>query len=395
MTKKIINSREAYTDKELAVMIQNKMKKLHLDVSLLYKKYSKYFLSEEEITLVLSGNVYFNYDIYKFIQEFLDISIDELTKEVEDSSDEVSARGKVNHEDQLMNVLNYLYDQMIKHRRLNSHKKATFNKYLFGAKFLENSELDLEKFVDIFKEEFNIGNKEEDYPLDLFNILEETSGFYILRFPNDFEVSGLTIIKNSIKEDEKYICIYVNTNEPLGRQLFTLSHELYHVLFERSNELASYYKERMKNPIEKRAEEFASRLIIPRDLLASRITELNKSKARSLNMMDIVKLQKQFNVSFQSIIYVLNNTSSISDSKWWWGKFYDELPKPSEKFYRSYKSKEYMSEIAEKTKEYTDLNLIKDDFIPPTLFIKDLEQSLEKNLIDYHEYEEIIKFFRE
>ncbi|NOW07935.1 ImmA/IrrE family metallo-endopeptidase [Clostridium beijerinckii] len=78
--------------------------------------------------------------------------------------------------------------------------------------------------------------------------MEETSGFYILRFPNDFEVSGLTIIKNSIKEDEKYICIYVNTNEPLGRQLFTLSHELYHVLFERSNELASYYKERMKKP---------------------------------------------------------------------------------------------------------------------------------------------------
>ncbi|GAA0078903.1 hypothetical protein UT300005_32820 [Clostridium sp. CTA-5] len=392
MPVKIINSREAYTNKELSIMIKEKMEELNLNLNSLYEKYKQYFLSEDEVNLVLTGDVYFNYDIYKFLEEFLDISLDELTREVQDDIS-VSARGAVDSEDQLIEILNYLYDQMIKHRRNNANQKTTFNKYLLGKTLLNYNDYDIEEFVEIFKKEFNIGNKEEDYPLDLFNILENKPGFYILSFPNDVEISGLTIIKNSVKENEKYICIYVNTKEPIGRQLFTVAHELYHILFEKSDESASYYKNRMSSPIEKRAEEFASRLIIPRDLLAKKIKNLKKSKNRSLNMLDIVKLQEEFNVSFQSIVYVINNTSSKSDLKW--GKFYDMLPKPEEKFKMAYTSEKYRQQIVSETKKYTNLNLIKESFVLPALFNSDLKESLQKNLIDDYEYNQILNFFED
>lgn len=289
---------------------------------------------------------------------------------------------------QLVDVLNFLFDEMIKHRRINSEKKASTNKYLIG-KDIKNRYM--EEYIDFFKTKFKIGNKEEDYPLKLFEMLENEKGFYILRFPNEFEISGLTIVKNSAKQNEKYVCIYVNTNEPVGRQMFTLAHEIYHVLFERSDEMASYLKNRMKSDIEKRAEEFASRLIIPRDLLIQKVVELRKSKNRSLDLLDIVKLQKEFNVSFQAILYVLTNTSTKNDPEF--GRYYERLPKPLNEFKKAY-TEYYGKEIAERTKKYTNLNIVEDDFVLPKLFSEDLENSLRKRLISHDEYNKILEFFQ-
>lgn len=107
MSIRVINSREAYTEKELVCLVKEKMKKLNLNTSELYKKYRKYFLSEDEVDVVLGGDIYFNYDIYKFLSEFLEMSIEELTEVVEDNI-ESSARGKVYHEEAISRCIKFL-----------------------------------------------------------------------------------------------------------------------------------------------------------------------------------------------------------------------------------------------------------------------------------------------
>lgn len=385
MSNIIINKREAYTEKELASLIKKKMKYDCMTKKQLYQKYRKYFFSEKEIDLVLEGTTYFNYDIYKFIEEFLNIPFDELTKVVSDD-ELVSARGELEDEQEFINMLNYLFDEMIKLRRLNSEESCVFDKYLSGRNIL-NENNDMEECCRYLMNVFKIN---KSYPLNLFEIFENEKGFFILKFPNNFNVSGVTIVKNSVKDKEKFICIYVNTCEPVGRQNFTLAHELYHIIFEPSKYIESFIKDRYSDEIEKRAEEFASTLMIPRKKLLIEIKKLNKSKFRNLNFREIEKLQMIFGTTFQAIVYAINY-SLKSNLKY--KRFYEQIPKPDKKFDKCYRSDFYQEKLCEKTKKLTNLNCIEDKFIEPINFLKDLKSSLEKKIISRDEYSTILKFF--
>lgn len=385
MNISIINKRKAYTNNELINMVKVKMTEQGLNEINLYEKYCDFFMDRTELDRMLKGETYFNYNIYEFLENYLDIPINELTRIIEDDSSEVSARGNIDVD--FLKMLNYLFDQMIKHRNFNSISSNAFTDYL---KFSSLKKDNIDAIIPIVKEYLSISS----VPIDLFDVLDKKEGFYILKFPNDLGVSGLTMIKNSRNENEKYICIYINTNELKGRLKFTLAHELYHVLIEKSHYQASFLKDRDSDEIEKRAEEFASKLIIPRgELLRFIANNIKTNKHRDFIIDDIVKIQNYFEVSFQSIVYVLSSSLQQDEN---YRKYINKIPKVNHSFkryYNSHRSPKIQEELLRNTGDKTTFNSIKDSFETPKLFLSDLEKSYSKKLISLEEYKFLNNFF--
>lgn len=96
------------------------------------------------------------------------------------------------------------------------------------------------------------------FPIDPFVILDSLDVVYQFR---DFEdLEGIYIVP----EDEDDIAIVgINNNRPITRQRFTAAHELCHFLKDSKISNICPIDGRMKTPVEKFADDFASELLMP------------------------------------------------------------------------------------------------------------------------------------
>ena len=110
----------------------------------------------------------------------------------------------------------------------------------------------------------------------------------------------------------------VNSNHSIGRQNFTIGHEIYHLFFDENftPHKCNTGKFPKKNLTEKYADIFASHLLLPEEGIIRTIPkdELDKNK---IHLSTIIKIEQTFGSSRAALLYQLNKlgliTSGISE----------------------------------------------------------------------------------
>lgn len=107
-------------------------------------------------------------------------------------------------------------------------------------------------------------------------------------------LSGFTIYK------APYNCIYINSRQNLGRQYLSCWHECYHIYTGEGNGI-SYTDCLMEDPIEYKANAFASVILMPDDLVR-RYIDLEGISLKYLKHEDIIRMQNYFNVGYSAML---------------------------------------------------------------------------------------------
>jgi Zn-dependent peptidase ImmA (M78 family)/transcriptional regulator with XRE-family HTH domain len=106
--------------------------------------------------------------------------------------------------------------------------------------------------------------------------------------------------------------IVINKDEAHWRQNFDLAHELFHLItWDVVVVSQNYHDERYSNDIERKADIFASALLLPDDEVRSEV--INRAEiTRQLSYSDIVDIAIEFGVSTQALVYRLFHLKFIS-----------------------------------------------------------------------------------
>jgi Zn-dependent peptidase ImmA (M78 family) len=106
--------------------------------------------------------------------------------------------------------------------------------------------------------------------------------------------------------------IVINKDEAPWRQNFDLAHELFHLITWNAVVLNQNYRdEEYSNDIERRADIFASALLLPDDEVRSEV--MNRAEiTRQLSYSDIVDIAIEFGVSTQALVYRIFHLKFIS-----------------------------------------------------------------------------------
>ncbi len=176
--------------------------------------------------------------------------------------------------------------------------------------------------ADAFNHNFNGSNIIQD---DIFHIIENYASrkdmpLEFLRYPiKDNELCACTFIRGG------RIFVLLNSMLPLGKQIFAVGHELYHVwryLEKEDNELAQ--KGSLLNAItmdefsteleEMEANAFSGLLLVPTDTLHQQIRIYNINTS-SINVKDVLMLMEIFAVPYKAIVLRLFEEKHISEEQ--------------------------------------------------------------------------------
>jgi len=164
-----------------------------------------------------------------------------------------------------------------------------------------------------FREKVGYGNRE---PIDIESVVLKMKGYTIVKLELPEKISGMCIID----DDSKIIAI--NSTQTVGRQRYSLAHELYHLEIERLTNgmvcLSNGYDS--KSDSEKEAEQFASYLLMPYDGLEWYI---EKYGVTEWDLKSIIELSQFYKMSFISVLRRLVGDGKIDTAT------YDEYSKIS------------------------------------------------------------------
>ena len=149
---------------------------------------------------------------------------------------------------------------------------------------------------------------------DIFSLIEQR-GIHLIRYPFGKE----TVLGFSTVFEGKKI-IVSNSSEILSREIFTIAHELGHILydFEDNNQdikIDINIEDIDESISEARAYHFANCFLMPEEKLNKFIKyELNK-RSNEINAVDIVRLQIEFQVSYAAMVKRLYDINFIDYHK--------------------------------------------------------------------------------
>jgi len=143
-------------------------------------------------------------------------------------------------------------------------------------------------------------------PVDVFvlagNVAENLT---VVRYPFGATISGMCI------KGDNNVVIAVNSTMSVGRQNFSMAHELFHMYCDVSSRQTVCPKViGSGDPVERQADQFASYFLIPPDALFEAIRR--ETKNTGLTVENIVRLEQQFMVSRQAILYRLVQDRKIT-----------------------------------------------------------------------------------
>jgi Zn-dependent peptidase ImmA (M78 family) len=164
----------------------------------------------------------------------------------------------------------------------------------------------LEKKAEDFRQKCGYGT---DKPINFQGLLLE------LNVPTFFKpmkkISGM-----AFKSETDVRFILINSSQTIGRQNFTLCHELYHLFIQKKfeHQVCITQQFNKKDTEEYNADVFASFLLLPskgiRDLIPE--DELEKD---AITLDTIVKIEQAFQSSRQALLFRLKSMSFLSDAK--------------------------------------------------------------------------------
>lgn len=147
-------------------------------------------------------------------------------------------------------------------------------------------------------------------PVDLFSIIPSKFPDYsIVFYPMSDYTSGMCI-----KNDNNSI-IAINSDLSLGRQRFTLAHELYHLLYDDNynddDVIVCNFDDRSDS--EQEAEKFGSFLLMPYEGLKKYMKLNNISE---WNLDNLIFLQQYFQISHKAVIVRLKQDGFICEDEY-------------------------------------------------------------------------------
>lgn len=171
-------------------------------------------------------------------------------------------------------------------------------------------ELLLEKAAVHFRSECGINNKDA---IRLKSLLQKLNVITIFKALSD-DFSGMALKTGEGENVSRFILI--NAGQSVGKQHFTICHELYH-LFIQNNFKSRVCKtglfDKKVDKEEYKADIFASYLLLPTDGLIELIPDAELS-AKKISLSSIVYLEQFFSCSRRALLYRLKKMQLISDS---------------------------------------------------------------------------------
>jgi len=146
-------------------------------------------------------------------------------------------------------------------------------------------------------------------PIDIFSLVLTIPYLTLVLMPMGDRISGMCL------KNQGFPIIAINSAMTLGRQRFSLAHELYHLYYD-ENEHSTVCTKTIGNgtAIEKAADQFATYFLIPPmalDRIVERLIEVSKSQ---LSLKDVVVIEQTFGVSRHAILYRLLSDRKIKES---------------------------------------------------------------------------------
>jgi Zn-dependent peptidase ImmA (M78 family) len=186
---------------------------------------------------------------------------------------------------------------------------------------------DIGKIEDMAKSQRKGNDLGEISPVGekIFNIIESIYSSYILLYPlNTKKVAGFT------RKQNNEIQIFVNTSLNLDFQIFAAAHELYHLIEfkNKEDEDDDYFvvcndKEDINENLddivdinELKANYFAAAFLLPKNLIEKRFKGLKNGISNEEDIIvEILKLQYEFEVPFKTVLKRLKELGSIGDAE--------------------------------------------------------------------------------
>lgn len=137
-------------------------------------------------------------------------------------------------------------------------------------------------------------------PIDIFSLSHTIPQLTLVFYPMGDHLSGMCI-----KNDGNPV-IAINSSMSVGRQRFSMAHELYHLYYDENKQSSvCAIKIGTGNGTEKAADQFASYFLMPPVALSESIKKIHGSSTDNLGIKEIVKLEQYFGVSRQALLYRL------------------------------------------------------------------------------------------
>ena len=145
-------------------------------------------------------------------------------------------------------------------------------------------------------------------PITLKSLLLKLNILTVFR-PLSENFSGMCL-----KDNSGHRFMLINSNQPRGRQHFTIAHELYHLFIEKKpTPHRCNPGNNSKNLTEQYADMFASSLLMPEAGICQLIPEV-ELKTKNISVATILKLEHYFSVSRSALLYRLLNIGIITES---------------------------------------------------------------------------------
>lgn len=167
--------------------------------------------------------------------------------------------------------------------------------------------------------DFDIHNKSLEFrkrfgedatsPINIISIVASIPELTVVYYPFSDNISGMCVRGN------KNCVIAINSNMSLGRQRFTIAHEMYHYFYDTDLTLTICSKDgEFRNQKEKDADMFASYLLMPPTALNEKISSL-KTQSGKLDLKCILAIEQYFQVSRQALLFRLIQLNEFSNEE--------------------------------------------------------------------------------
>lgn len=134
--------------------------------------------------------------------------------------------------------------------------------------------------------------------------------------PMSGHMSGMAVkVKNINKGDYRFMMI--NSNHTLGRQHFTICHELYHLFIQENftSQTCQTAIFNRKDLEEYNADIFATYFLLPYDGILNQIDDLDELERKdSISLATVLKLEQYFSCSRAAIVFRLKDLGFISEN---------------------------------------------------------------------------------
>ena len=148
-------------------------------------------------------------------------------------------------------------------------------------------------------------------PVDVFKLVQKIDNFTLVFYPLGSNISGVSY------KGETSNVIAINSDMSIGRQRFSLAHELYHLYFDDSTVNAvSPIMIGSNDENEKKADQFASYFLIPSSSLYDMIEDIKENGNKEcLTLEDVIRIEQYYGVSHKAMLYRLLNEGYLKSEQ--------------------------------------------------------------------------------